>query len=49
MIQRWWRYMLLIRKEQRQGGLSESSEQKSEKSELGYGENERYGRYGYGY
>ena len=49
MIQRWWRYMLLIRKEQRQSRLSESSEQKSEKSGIGYEENERYGRYGYGY
>ena len=50
MIQRWWRYMLLIRKE-RQSQYSESSEQKTEKSEniMAYGENDRYGRYGYGY
>ena len=42
MIQRWWKYMLLIRKEQRQS-ITESSEQKSENV---YEENERYGRYG---
>ena len=51
MIQRWWRYMLLIRREQRQSQLSESSEQKTDNvpsSEENERENERYGRYGYG-
>ena len=42
MIQRWWKYMLLIRKEQRQS-ITESSEQKSDNV---YEENERYGHYG---
>ena len=42
MIQRWWKYMRLIRKEQRQS-ITESSDQKSENA---YEENERYGRYG---
>ena len=48
MIQRWWRYMLLIRKEQLQSQTSESSEQRNENL-VGYEENERYGRRGYRY
>ena len=47
MIQRWWRYALLIRKEQRQSRMSDSSEQRSE-NVVGYEENERYGRSGFG-
>lgn len=57
MIQRWWRYILLIKKEQ-QSHISENENsertEKTEKSDLGlFEENERYGRhyagYNYGY
>ena len=47
MIQRWWRYFILMRKGERRS-LSESSEQKSEGSDnmVRYEENERYGSMG---
>ena len=48
-IQRWWRYMYLVRKEQRQSRYSESSEPNSENLVEYTGENERYGHYGNGY